>query len=236
MVDQAAIKNANYMKAYRFIKEGILGGEFAEDYVFIETKLADQIGISRTPVREAMRMLKSENLLQSVPKKGILCRPISIEDCNAIYGLGESIESMMVYNIVLRYRETDFSWIEKNVISMEEAVRINDKDLWSTADQAFHKCIMDICDNKFAVEAMEKLQMYIQLVRVRYAKHNIQRRLLSTMQHRELYEAMITGDSDFARIITINHWKSIRANILADWKGASAERNNDNPLLLIENN
>ena len=65
-------KLSNYVRAYNYIKEGILQERYDEAYVFIEAVIADELGISRTPVREAIKMLRTENWLQSVPKKG--CR------------------------------------------------------------------------------------------------------------------------------------------------------------------
>lgn len=70
----------SYIRAYEQLKKGIIEGDYTEDYVFVETELAEQLGMSRTPVREAIRMLKAENLLVGVQGHGLTAQHLKKDD------------------------------------------------------------------------------------------------------------------------------------------------------------
>lgn len=78
-----------YIRAYEQLKKGIIEGIYSEDRVFVETEVAEELGMSRTPVREAIRMLKAENLLVSVPGQGLMARRLKKGYIKNVYEVGK---------------------------------------------------------------------------------------------------------------------------------------------------
>ena len=181
-------KLSNYVRAYNYIKEGILQERYDEAYVFIEAVIADELGISRTPVREAIKMLRTENWLQSVPKKGIVCRPFTTKDIENVYKMAGAVESMIACDIAEERDAYDLSVLQE-------------------ADCGFHEQLLDLSHNRFAVSAMRQMQQLIEVVRIRYTGLHISSMEKSTQLHRLECEAIISGDAGFARALVEQHWK-----------------------------
>jgi DNA-binding GntR family transcriptional regulator len=200
-------KLSNYVRAYNYIKEGILQERYDEAYVFIEAVIADELGISRTPVREAIKMLRTENWLQSVPKKGIVCRPFTTKDIENVYKMAGAVESMIACDIAEERDAYDLSVLQEYAKAMTEAMERGDKEGWLEADCGFHEQLLDLSHNRFAVSAMRQMQQLIEVVRIRYTGLHISSMEKSTQLHRLECEAIISGDAGFARALVEQHWK-----------------------------
>jgi DNA-binding GntR family transcriptional regulator len=207
-------KQAHYINAYNHLKNGIINGDYDSEYVFIEKDIAAQLGISRTPVREAIRMLKAEKLLVNVPKKGIVCRTLTKNDICPVYEVSEALEGMMAYIVAQNHNKIDLSELERSVIRMEAALRKHDEKEWVNADAAFHQTLMQLSKNKFAIDMMKELQLCVQIIRVNDTKKSFASMERSTVQHREAYDAIASGEAEYARTVVQHHWRSIRRRLM----------------------
>lgn len=202
-------KQKNYIFAYEYLKNKIINGEYDEDYVFLETEISEELGISRTPVREALAMLKMEHLLINVPRKGVVCRKLTLEDIVDVYEVAEGIEGMMAYSVAKNGDREVIEKLKTAIEAMEEALISKDEEAWAAADEAFHMTLRDGCGNRFAQDSMDNIRLYIQMIRSRYTKPHTPFRERSTVQHREAYEAVLSGDADYARILVQHHWETV---------------------------
>lgn len=207
-------KLSNYVRAYNYIKEGILQGRYDEEYVFIEAVIADELGISRTPVREAIKMLRTENWLQNIPKKGIVCRPFTKKDIENVYKMAGAVESMIAHDIAERRGEYDLSALMGYVNAMTDAMQREDKESWLKADSGFHEQMLNLCSNRFAVSAMKEMQQLIEVVRIRYTGLHLKSMEKSTEMHKLECEAILTGDVGFAKVLVEQHWKVTLQDVL----------------------
>lgn len=207
-------KQTGYMLAYNYLRNGIIEGIFPEDMIFVEETIAEELGVSRTPVREAIRMLKSEKLMISVAHKGVMGRILAPSEIKPVYEVAEALEGMMAYVITRRGRPEDIRVLEDAVIRMETAVQEGDMMAWMEADGDYHNQMMKASGNSFLVEAMENINVYIAMIRNRYSKQNPESRSASTVQHRAAYEAICSGDADYAKMVTQFHWRSIRRKLV----------------------
>lgn len=205
---------SNYMEAYEYLKDNIIHDKYPENYVFIETEIAAELGVSRTPVREALRMLRAEKLLVRIPKKGIVCRELPPSEIRTVYEMAEALEGMMAYNVAKGRSKADIFALGQCVEKMEKAITEHDERLWMEGDEEFHRKLAEFANNNFLREAMDNINIYISMIRNRYSKRNTESRETSTMQYRETWEAINAGDADYARMLVQYHWRFVRRRIM----------------------
>lgn len=203
-------RDASYEVAYEYLKNRIINDDFPEDYTFVESEIANELGMSRTPVREAIRMLKAEKLLIRVPKKGIVCRKLQQTEIKSIFEMAEALEGMMAYNVARHHTAAQLEALNKCVTEMEAALRNQDSVQWAAGDISFHKSLKDFCGNSFLIDAMDDINIYISVIRNRYTLKDVSSQMRSTVQHREMYEAIKSGDADYARMLVQYHFRGKR--------------------------
>lgn len=204
---------SNLEYAYQYLMEQIVNEAFPQGYIFTEVELAEKLGMSRTPVREAIRMLKAENLLVQIPQKGVMCRTLRSEDIKRVYETAEALEGMMAYTVAMFKKESEIEPMRDAVERMEVAFANMDRDAWAEADQTFHSLLKQLCGNEFLQEAMTKLEIFINMIRQKYTLHNETSLRNSTTQHREVYEAILAHDAEYARVIVQHHWATVRKTV-----------------------
>ncbi len=134
--------------AYRVMRERILDNAWAPGYQVLEQALALELGMSRTPVREACMRLANEGLVEVVPRHGMRVLPVSPSDMREIYQILTSLESMAA-ELVAQARPTaaELAPLEKASRDMEKALKRDDLDAWAEADERFHRQLTQMCGN-----------------------------------------------------------------------------------------
>jgi DNA-binding GntR family transcriptional regulator len=134
--------------AYRMIRQRILDNEWAPGHQVLEQALALELGMSRTPVREACIRLANEGLVEVVPRHGMRVLPVSPSDMREIYQILTSLESMAA-ELVAQARPTaaELAPLEKTSRDMEKALKRDDLDAWAEADERFHRQLVQMCGN-----------------------------------------------------------------------------------------
>ncbi|MEO8142843.1 MAG: GntR family transcriptional regulator [Betaproteobacteria bacterium] len=134
--------------AYRAIRQKILDNVWAPGYQALEQALALELGMSRTPVREAGIRLANEGLVEVVPRHGIRVLPVSPSDMREIYEILSSLESTAA-ELVAKARPSaaELEPLEKASRDMEKALKRDDLDAWAQADERFHRQLMQMCGN-----------------------------------------------------------------------------------------
>ncbi len=134
--------------AYRVIRQRILDNQWAPGHQVLEQALALELGMSRTPVREACMRLANEGLVEVVPRHGMRVLPVSASDMREIYQILTSLESMAA-ELVAQSRPTtaELAPLEKASRDMEKALKRDDLDAWADADERFHRQLVQMCGN-----------------------------------------------------------------------------------------
>ena len=134
--------------AYRAIRQKILDNVWAPGYQALEQALALELGMSRTPVREAGIRLANEGLVEVVPRHGIRVLPVSPSDMREIYEILSSLESAAA-ELVARSRPSAgaLAPLERASRDMEMALKREDLDAWAEADERFHRQLVQMCGN-----------------------------------------------------------------------------------------
>jgi DNA-binding GntR family transcriptional regulator len=182
-------------EAYGAIKRRILDNEFPPGFQVLEQALALQLGVSRTPVREALLRLQAEGLIEIVPRHGMRVLPLSIADMQEIYDVLTSLEPMAVLLVARRKPSPEaLAPMEKAVRDMERALRADDRDRWAEADERFHWRLLELCGNRRLAGMV--MTCWDQAHRARMFTRRLRPKpVSSTREHRAVLDAIRRGDA-----------------------------------------
>jgi DNA-binding GntR family transcriptional regulator len=185
--------------AYRTMRVKILDNEWAPGHRALEQELALELGVSRTPVREALIRLAQEGLVEVVPRHGMRVLPVSAADMNEIYQLLGSLEATAAEMVAQRKPAArDIAPLEAASRAMDAALKTGDLDAWAQADERFHRHLVELCGNRLlAATVYNRARMFT--LRLRPLPVH------STREHRDLVRALRKGDAAVAREIHRAH-------------------------------
>lgn len=187
--------------AYRRIKGWIVGGRIAPNAPIDEMEAARELGVSRTPVREALLRLKAEGLVEIARGRGIRVLPVSAADMRAMYQVITGLEVTAAYLLAARAPDAArLAPLFETTAAMEAAEAAGDDAAWGGADEAFHRALLDLSDNAYLRDAGFRLRDAAQrahLVAVRLQPWPYKAR--SGQRHRDLIRAILSGDPEAAR-------------------------------------
>ncbi len=151
-------------EAYEALRQAIVGAEIAAGEVVNEGEWADRLGMSRTPIREALSRLVQEGLVERVPNRGTFVREASLEDLREIYQLRTVLEALAAEEAVQRLTdmeilETEAAWTAL-ARSLEDGIT-PDYETVGRLDNAFHMMIVSHCTNRRLREFMHGLNQEV---------------------------------------------------------------------------
>ena len=135
-------------RAYHELRRRILDNELTPDAHYLEQELADILGMSRTPVREALIRLSEERLVEVRPRHGARIVPVSAEDMLEIYELLTELESLAARKVAERgLKPAQIGRFDAVVNEMENALQRDDLAAWARSDETFHALLVELCGN-----------------------------------------------------------------------------------------
>lgn len=196
-------------QAYQAIKQGVLDNTYPPGYQATEVELADLLGMSRTPVREALIRLQDQGLIELIPRRGMRVLPLSAEDMIEIYQIQTALELAAVPLLIHRRPSVrTLAPLNQTVEDMEAALDQDDLDAWAEADAKFHQTLVELCGNKRLAQMAAGLAD--QVYRARMMTLALRPRPVgSTQAHRELLAAIVNGDELKAHEIHLSHRRQI---------------------------
>lgn len=147
-------------EVYESLKKSILHGKIKAGQRLIEEQFAHQIGISRTPVREAFHKLERDELVTRLPKGGFAVRKFTKEDVEEIFGIRSALESYAAYLATLHITPDKISILEKKVDESEDALKSGDTDKVVQAHTEFHNLLYKTCKSKKLAEMINNFSDY----------------------------------------------------------------------------
>ncbi|WP_282171035.1 GntR family transcriptional regulator [Ruegeria atlantica] len=199
MKDQDAKTLSNTQRAVRDLRKMILSGELAAGTDHLESELAETLGMSRTPIREAALMLESKGLLEMRPRKGVRILPVSSDDMREIYDILTELESLAAQRAAeAGYSDDELAVLAGSIAKMDQAIEAEDLEAWAEADELFHQELVRLGGNK-RVEAIVAM-MSDQVRRARASTLFIRPLpVKSNEDHRVVFQAISEGRPDVAR-------------------------------------
>jgi DNA-binding GntR family transcriptional regulator len=131
------------------IRQRILDNAWPPGHQALEQALALELGMSRTPVREALIRLQNEGLVEVVPRHGMRVLPVSPADMQEIYDILTSLEAMAAELVARRKpAAAELASLDKASRDMEKALKKDDLDAWAEADERYHRQLIELCGNR----------------------------------------------------------------------------------------
>lgn len=188
------------------IRRLVLSGEFPPGAVLPEAYLAQEFEVSRTPVREALKQLQHEGLVEIRPKVGTFVREPTRREIIELFQLKESLEGLAASLLARRGETPELSVLRRNLEDSEEAVLTGDTETYARLVHEFHWTIIRGSDNSKLVEHYERLmnQLAYQRLVLRTVEHP-GRIEASTMEHRAVLDMIEHKDPFGAESAMRNH-------------------------------
>ena len=192
-------------QAYLEIKRRIMGNVYPPNLRVLEQDLAHQLGVSRTPVREALIRLENEGLVEVQPRRGMRVVPISPDDMRDVYEVLMCLEPQAAERLAERRpSRAELAPLIGAVEDMERTLASDDLDSWAEADERFHRLLLELAGNS-RLTAMA-LTVFDQVHRARMVTLRIRPMpQQSNIDHRALVEAILEGDGRKAAGIHRDH-------------------------------
>lgn len=189
---------------FNTLRQAIITGEFAPGERLMEIALANRLGVSRTPVREAIRKLELEGLVVMIPRKGAEVAKITEKDLRDVLEVRSSLEELAAELATERLDEEFKVNITKALQAFEAAIEEGDDSKIADTDMDFHDVIFDGTHNKRLIQIINNLREQMYRYRLEYVKDQEYHSVL-LREHKELVKAMFAGDSKEARAIMKRH-------------------------------
>lgn len=149
------------LQALNHIREAIVAGKLKPGERLVESNLAEQMQISRFPVREALRSLEKEGLVDSIPFKGTYVSKFSREDMEEVFSLRGAIEMLAVQILASRFDDGMLNTLEAIIGDMERAGSEGKNDEVVAHDLRFHRTICELTEHKKLLSVWEMLEHHI---------------------------------------------------------------------------
>jgi len=200
--------------AYEVLKKAIITGEIPAGERIVETDYADRLHISRTPLREALRKLERDGLVEYVMRRGVVVRAFTIEDVREIYTIRNALEMLTLPAIIENATAEDIQSLRDKLAEMDKLQEKDDVEGLSPLARDFHWQLTSICKQKRILRVIEGQDEYIR----RFSAMSIrqeERRTAAHEEHHLLVDYVEARDLEKFTELTRRHIERSMENCLA---------------------
>jgi DNA-binding GntR family transcriptional regulator len=200
-------------QAYHLIKEKIIRLEMAPLSVVDEQVLREELGLGRTPIREALHRLSAEGLVTIAPRRGMFVAEISITDLSKIFEVRMTLEGFCARLAAQRITQDQIAQMEMTLMDLD-AISEGDAETLMRIDERFHSLLYQAADNEFLMDTLDRLHAlsmrlwYLVLNHIADVQGAIQ-------QHRKITAALKAGDGKKAEELVCEHIAEFQQKIKA---------------------
>lgn len=191
-------------RVFNKIREDILSGKYKEHEELKEVAIGEELGVSRTPVREAFRQLELEGLIQIVPNKGAYVTGITAKDVEDIYMIRSLLEGLCARWATDHITQEQLEELEENVYLADFHAEKGHLDQMAELDNRFHHILYEACDSKQLAKLLVDFHEYVLRVRKKTLA-NGGRGKVSNEEHRQIMEAIKAKDKGLAESLANQH-------------------------------
>ena len=201
-------------KVYRILKARIIKGDLTQGGKLFEAKIAEQLGVSRTPIREAIKGLAAEGLVKMTPNQGVVVIDVSIEDIEEVLQIRRVLEGLAASIAAGKINQEETSKLEGIIKKMSTSIYKNNMVAYSNLNVEFHNLLLNICGNKRLMKICVNLSDSEHRLKIRSLRNNPGRLKYSLKEHQEIFEALKRKDADQAEKLSRIHIDNVLKNIL----------------------
>jgi DNA-binding GntR family transcriptional regulator len=200
--------------AYSIIREKILRGGFELGSRIREDALAEEISISRTPVREAINRLVADGIIIKKSQRGLYLINPDSEQIKDHIDIRISLEKLAVRKCIERASDEDIFKITNSLDAFAEALDQNDYDTCNELDGEFHSLIAQLSRNNRLMSLLNDLSVFFQLVRHEEKRsHPLEKNMCTLREHRRIEEAIKNRDIPAAKEAVEANIQTMRSNL-----------------------
>lgn len=208
MTDKLELNTNAYLPlrdvVFHTLREAILKGELKPGERLMELQLASKLGVSRTPIREAIRMLELEGLAVTMPRKGAEVARMTEKDMKDVLKIRKALDELAVGLACDNMTEEELKQLYVALKNFEESTRSGDVKQIAQADVEFHDSIYQAADNPKLVTMLNNLREQMYRYRVEYLKNeSIYPRLIE--EHQGIYDGLKRKDKETVVEIVSHH-------------------------------
>lgn len=215
-----------YEQTYQALRSSILSGELPPGARLVETQLAEQLHVSRTPIREAMRQLQRDSLVMTDASGGLRVTTISIEDAAQLYDCRLALEQLSVQEACRTATADQLKALETLVSQAEQLIEHSVSPVQSAwmldLDYQFHRSIAESSGNRWLLTLLEQVFDKMVLLRVQTTRHN-PRVLEIRNEHRHIFETIAQRDEVAALQAIQTHLTASKVRVMQEVKALQAE-------------
>jgi len=178
-----------------------------------QEKLAEMLGISRTPIREALQLLEREGLVSSLGRQGVVVTQLSSKDVEETYDVREVLDGLAARLAADRISDTELVDLRKPLDKMDSCAEKGDRRRWLEANQLFHDIIVQVAQNERLVQALAAVRTSLDLF-APFVWAQRHRRDLSNREHQEIYEALASRNAREAERLARAHAQVVKEAVL----------------------
>ena len=199
-------------RVFHRLRDDILNGKYREYEELREAAIAEEMGVSRTPVREALRQLELEGLVQIIPNKGAYVTGITVKDVKDIYAIRSLLEGLCARWATQNISPEQMEEMEENVyLSAFHAGKA--RGAATELDNRFHEIMYEASGSKMLEHVLREFHEYVLRVRKQTLSDDT-RSIQSNEEHRRIMEAIRDKNADLAEQLANAHIKNAYSNMV----------------------
>jgi DNA-binding GntR family transcriptional regulator len=199
--------------AYERIKDAIQHADLTPGQPLSETQLSKLLGISRTPIREAIQQLSQEGLLRVIPGRAVTIASRSVQDVlNAVH-LRALLEPELARLVAMSVNPSQQEGLEQTLHDMEKAIREDNPAAWSKANTRYHQILSDACPNPLLGELVLQMCNRVHHLANIDSQTNPSRLAACTEEHKRIVTAIVTRDAEAAERAMRDHIHELRESL-----------------------
>ena len=211
-IDNETDKYSLRGRVYDHIREGFLRGQYRKNEELREVSLAKELGVSRTPIREALRQLELEGLVNIIPNKGAYVIGITKKDISDIYEMRSRLEGLCARWAATKITESELEML-REICDLSDYYAGKDRfDKILDLDNRFHEVLYEAADSRMLKHTLSHFHQYIEMLRKRTLSSK-ERVEASMQEHRQILDAISRKDEDSAEKLAHMHMINTIHNI-----------------------
>lgn len=200
-------------RVFHKLREDILSGKYEEHEELKEVAIGDEMGVSRTPVREAFRQLELEGLIQIIPNRGAYVTGITEKDVKDIYMMRSKLEGLCARWATEHITAEQMDEMEENVYLAEFHAGKGHLEQLAALDNRFHEIMYEACNSKILEHQLKDLHQYVLRVRKKTLS-SASRGPQSNEEHKAICEAIKEKNADLAEKLAHQHMINAYENMV----------------------
>jgi len=198
------------------IRERIINGEYEMGEKLIENKIANELKVSRTPIRDAFKQLAEEQLVEYIPNKGCFAKGFSHKDMSDIYAVRKEVEKLAIEWAIEHATKEKIEELREHLELMYFYTENNFYEKLLAANEEFHNKIYQMSESRFIVQVLKSYQNYVHTARKSTLRKEKNLREIYK-EHLEIFEALASRDVQRGRDAVAEHLEASKRRAEERW-------------------